>query len=128
MEMTVLLNLKIKMPNRKSRSEMGLSNHLQIEKLKEEYPDAFGFSVSHTTRQPRVERNEKDGVHYHFVSRDEMKRGIAAGEFIENAEFRSEFILSVFLCNVLQWLEGCIIPTKCLINISIFLVNYQLFP
>ena len=76
---------------------MGLSNHLQIEKLKEEYPDAFGFSVSHTTRQPRVERNEKDGVHYHFVSRDEMKRGIAAGEFIENAEFRSGIHLVSFL-------------------------------
>ena len=56
-------------------------------KLREEFPGAFALSVSHTTRAPR--EGEEDGVHYHYVSRDEMKRGIAAGEFIEHAEFRS---------------------------------------
>ena len=55
-------------------------------KLREEFPGAFALSVSHTTRAPR--EGEEDGVHYHYVSRDEMKRGIAAGEFIEHAEFR----------------------------------------
>ena len=65
-----------------------------------EFPEVFGFSVSHTTRQPREALNEKDGVEYHFVSREEMKRGIAAGEFIENAEFRSGMIslVRVLLC------------------------------
>ena len=62
-----------------------------MNKLTDEFPEAFGFSVSHTTRNPR--EGEKDGVHYHYVSRDEMKRGIAAGEFIENAEFRSVLLL-----------------------------------
>ena len=59
-------------------------------KLREEFPGAFALSVSHTTRSPR--EGEEDGVHYHYVSRDEMKRGIAAGEFIEHAEFRSGYI------------------------------------
>lgn len=42
------------------------------------------FSVSFTTRKPRGE--EKDGTNYHFVSREEFERRIAAGEFLEWAE------------------------------------------
>ncbi len=33
----------------------------------DKYPTKFGFSVSHTTRGPRV--GEVNGVHYHFVTR-----------------------------------------------------------
>ena len=45
----------------------------------------FGFSVSHTTRQPRP--GEVDGVHYHFVTREFMEDKIEAGSFfIEYAE------------------------------------------
>ncbi|KAL7524834.1 hypothetical protein ACHAXR_000736, partial [Thalassiosira sp. AJA248-18] len=45
----------------------------------------FGFSVSHTTRQPRD--GEIDGVHYHFVSREYMLEKIkAVSFFIEHAE------------------------------------------
>lgn len=42
------------------------------------------FSVSATTRAPR--EGERDGVDYHFVSEDEFRRMIAAGELIEWAE------------------------------------------
>ena len=42
------------------------------------------FSVSYTTRAPR--REERDGEHYHFITRDEFERRIAAGEFLEYAE------------------------------------------
>lgn len=42
------------------------------------------FSVSHTTREPRP--SEKDGVDYHFVSRDEFLKLREAGEFLESAE------------------------------------------
>lgn len=42
------------------------------------------FSVSCTTRKPRA--HEQDGRDYHFVTREEFKRLIAAGEFIEHAE------------------------------------------
>ena len=37
------------------------------------------FSVSATTRLPRV--GEKDGVNYHFMSREEFEREIAADAF-----------------------------------------------
>lgn len=47
-------------------------------------PDVFGFSVSHTSRQPRP--GEVDGVNYHFRPRAEIDRMIAAGEFLEHAD------------------------------------------
>jgi guanylate kinase len=45
---------------------------------------ALSFSVSCTTRAPRT--HEQDGRDYHFISRDEFERLIAAGEFIEHAD------------------------------------------
>jgi guanylate kinase len=47
-----------------------------------------GYSVSATTRAPRPK--EKDGVDYHFVSRAEFDRRVAAGEFLEWAEYGGE--------------------------------------
>ncbi|KAJ3205165.1 hypothetical protein HDU67_008999, partial [Dinochytrium kinnereticum] len=49
------------------------------------YPDSFGFSVSHTTRNPRP--GEEDGKAYHFVSREKFTELVEANAFIENAEF-----------------------------------------
>ena len=43
------------------------------------------FSVSYTTRQPRV--GEQDGVNYNFVSREEFERMIADDELLEFAEY-----------------------------------------
>jgi len=43
------------------------------------------LSVSATTR-PKG-RNEVDGTHYHFVSREEFARRLEAGEFLEHAEY-----------------------------------------
>ena len=43
------------------------------------------FSVSYTTRQPRV--GEQDGVNYNFVSREEFERMIADDELLEDAEY-----------------------------------------
>lgn len=45
--------------------------------------DKFGLSCSHTTRLPRLE--EKEGIHYHFVSREKFEKGIADGKFLEHA-------------------------------------------
>jgi guanylate kinase len=42
------------------------------------------FSVSYTTRQPRG--SEVDGEAYHFTTREEFERMIAAGDFLEWAE------------------------------------------
>ena len=47
-----------------------------------------GYSVSATTRAPRPK--ERDGVDYHFVSRQEFDRRVAAGEFLEWAEYGGE--------------------------------------
>lgn len=54
-----------------------------IKKLFEEFPDTFGFSVSHTTRSPRP--GEKDGKHYHFTTMESMQQQIEQGEFLETA-------------------------------------------
>ena len=43
------------------------------------------FSVSATTRTPR--NGEVDGVHYHFLSREQFQQWIAEDAFLEHAEF-----------------------------------------
>lgn len=43
----------------------------------------FRFSVSATTRGPRV--GEEDGVHYHFISDDEFQARVDTGDFLECA-------------------------------------------
>ncbi|KAI3374871.1 hypothetical protein L3Q82_021409 [Scortum barcoo] len=63
----------------------GAGKSTLLKKLMKEYDNVFGFSVSHTTRNPRL--GEENGKDYHFVSREEMQAGIDNGEFIENAEF-----------------------------------------
>ncbi len=41
------------------------------------------YSISCTTRGPRA--GERDGVDYHFLSREDFERRLAAGEFLEHA-------------------------------------------
>lgn len=47
--------------------------------------DNISYSVSCTTRLPRP--NEIDGVHYHFISKDEFKKNISDGKMFEYAEY-----------------------------------------
>lgn len=54
-------------------------------RLMKDYPDKFGFSVSHTTRSPRP--GETDGKEYHFTNRETMQKSIDAGDFIESAVY-----------------------------------------
>ncbi|RIA81406.1 guanylate kinase [Glomus cerebriforme] len=56
-----------------------------LNRLFQDYPAKFGFSVSHTTRSPRP--GEVNGVQYHFISRDEFVNLIKENKFIEYAEF-----------------------------------------
>lgn len=50
----------------------------------------FSFSVSATSRAPRG--SEKDGVEYYFLTPDEFRRRIAAGDFIEYEEvYRDQY-------------------------------------
>lgn len=63
----------------------GAGKSTLLKKLMKDYDSVFGFSVSHTTRNPRP--GEENGRDYHYVTREEMQAGIDNGEFIENAEF-----------------------------------------
>ena len=57
------------------------------------------LSPSWTTRSPRP--GEKDGVDYHFVSRDEFERMIGAGEFLEHAN-----VYGNYYGTSRKWIEG----------------------
>jgi len=63
----------------------GCGKSTLIKKLMKDYPDHFGFSVSHTTRLPR--RGEVHGKDYHFTTKDTISKEIENGEFIEHACF-----------------------------------------
>ncbi|XP_026547194.1 guanylate kinase [Notechis scutatus] len=63
----------------------GAGKSTLLKKLLKDYDNVFGFSVSHTTRQPRP--GEVNGKDYHFVTREEMQKEIDMGEFVEHAEF-----------------------------------------
>lgn len=49
----------------------------------------FAFSVSATTRAPRP--GERDGVNYHFITRDEFLERIASGDMLEHTEYCGNF-------------------------------------
>ncbi|XP_077375883.1 guanylate kinase [Festucalex cinctus] len=63
----------------------GAGKSTLLKKLMKEYGGVFGFSVSHTTRNPRP--GEENGKDYHYVTREAMQAAIDNGEFIESAEF-----------------------------------------
>ena len=51
--------------------------------------DGLGYSISHTSREPR--EYEKDGVHYHFVDRETFSRMIDEDAFVEWAQVYSDY-------------------------------------
>lgn len=63
----------------------GVGKSTIVGRITKDFPDAFGFSVSHTTRKPR--EGEVDGVSYHYVDQDTMEKLIEDDEFIEHATF-----------------------------------------
>ncbi|KAF4610624.1 hypothetical protein D9613_006813 [Agrocybe pediades] len=67
----------------------GVGKSTLLQRLFAEFPDKFGFSVSHTTRSPRP--GEVDGKQYHFVTQQTFKELIRQGAFIEHAEFSGNF-------------------------------------
>ena len=67
----------------------GIGKSTLISRLMGEFPGKFGFSVSHTTRSPRV--GEMNGVHYHFTDIEEMKAEIDHGMFLEHAIVHGNF-------------------------------------
>ncbi len=59
----------------------GVGKTTIYKKLLEEFKDKIEFSISATTRKPR--ENEKDGVDYYFITKEEFEKKIANNEFIE---------------------------------------------
>lgn len=63
----------------------GVGKTTLLQRLFREFPNAFGYSVSHTTRTPRG--GEVDGVHYHFSTPSQMEKLILADDMLEYAKF-----------------------------------------
>ena len=66
----------------------GAGKSTLCDRLIEEFPQMV-YSVSCTTRAPRGE--EKDGVHYYFLSKREFKERIRNGEFLEYAKVHGNY-------------------------------------
>jgi guanylate kinase len=54
-----------------------------IREVRQKVPD-LGYSISHTSRPPRGQ--EKNGVEYHFLSKEDFRKMVDKGEFVEWAE------------------------------------------
>ncbi|KAK2760960.1 hypothetical protein FQN54_002202 [Arachnomyces sp. PD_36] len=67
----------------------GTGKSTLLKRLFADYPDTFGFSVSHTTRQPRA--GEQDGREYYFTTRDAFLKLVGEGGFIEHAQFGGNY-------------------------------------
>lgn len=67
----------------------GVGKSTLIKKLMGEYPGRFGFSVSHTTRQPRP--GEEHGTHYFFTPQADMQDSINSEKFIEHAKVHGNY-------------------------------------
>lgn len=64
----------------------GVGKGTLISRLRDQVP-GIDLSVSATTRGPR--EGERNGEHYHFMDPEEFDRRIAAGEFLEHADYAS---------------------------------------
>jgi guanylate kinase len=62
----------------------GVGKSTVVAHMRKEHPEVW-ISVSATTRKPRP--GEEHGVHYFFVTDEEMDKMIANGELLEWAEF-----------------------------------------
>jgi guanylate kinase len=66
----------------------GVGKGTLIERLLEAIPE-LELSISATTRQPRA--GEVDGRDYHFLSPEEFRRRLEAGEFLEHASYSGNY-------------------------------------
>nr|KAF6296343.1 membrane palmitoylated protein 3 [Myotis myotis] len=65
---------------------LGARLHELKQKVVAESPQHFGVAVPHTTR-PR-KSHEKEGVEYHFVSKQAFEAGIHHNRFLEHGEYK----------------------------------------
>ncbi|CAB9517231.1 Guanylate kinase [Seminavis robusta] len=67
----------------------GVGKGTIIERFMSRNNQQFGFTTSHTTRNPR--EGEIDTVHYNFVSHQEMETLIDMGKFLEHAQVHGNY-------------------------------------
>lgn len=60
-----------------------------VSRLKNEFPKTLLTSVSLTTRQPRPD--EREGIDYHFVTRDQFEKKILENEFLEHVQLYGNY-------------------------------------
>jgi guanylate kinase len=66
----------------------GVGKGTLIERLRERIPE-LELSISATTREPRP--GEEDGRDYHFLSPEEFRRRLEAGDFLEHASYSGNY-------------------------------------
>jgi guanylate kinase len=81
----------------------GVGKGTVISELKKAHKD-FVFPISHTTREIRP--GEKDGETYHYISKDEFRKGIDAGEFLEWAQVHRKNYYGTLKKPILDALEA----------------------
>ncbi|CAK9785312.1 guanylate kinase [Cutaneotrichosporon oleaginosum] len=89
----------------------GTGKSTLLKALFAKYPGEFGFSVSHTTRQPRA--GEVPGKDYHYVSKEEFMRRVENDEFLEWAQFGGNCYGTTFAA--LRQLS----PLRCVLDIDL---------
>ena len=67
----------------------GAGKSTLVKYLQQKCGDSFAFSVSSTTRKPR--EGEVNGVHYHFVSKEDFLADVEAGMFLEHQEVHGNY-------------------------------------
>lgn len=67
----------------------GAGKSTLCQRLLKDHPKLFRFSISSTTRKPRGQ--EQNGREYHFLTKEEFKKGIDAGKFAEWANVHDEY-------------------------------------
>jgi len=81
----------------------GCGKGTSIKYLKEKHPE-YTYPVSHTTREPR--QNEIEGETYHFITKEEFKKKIAAGDFLEWAQVHQDNYYGTDKANILKALKN----------------------
>nr|XP_033801011.1 55 kDa erythrocyte membrane protein isoform X2 [Geotrypetes seraphini] len=62
--------------------------------LLSQYPEKFAYPVPHTTRPQK--KSEEDGKTYHFISNDEMSKGISTNGFLEFGSYQGDMFGTKF--------------------------------
>ncbi|BCR87013.1 guanylate kinase [Aspergillus chevalieri] len=67
----------------------GAGKSTLLKRLFAEFPDTFGFSISHTTRAPRA--GEQHGREYYFATKEDFLDLVSKSGFIEHAQFGGNY-------------------------------------